>query len=64
MINVPSRYRTIGAVQRSSCRVIQELKIISNSTVTANLPIVVVNIFIIVSNACLTVIITIILTDT
>ena len=50
---------------RGNCRVIQEeLKTISNTAVTLNLPIVFMNIFIIVSNACLTVIIPIILTGT
>ena len=43
--------------QRGSCQTIQELRTISNTVVTLNLPIVFVNTFIIVSNACLTVII-------
>ena len=41
--------------RRCNCRVIQELKTISNTTVTLSLPIVSVNILINGLNACLTV---------
>ena len=51
MIDVPSPI----SYRRGYCRVIQELKTISHTAVTHSLPIVFVNIFIIVSNACLTV---------
>ena len=58
----PVRYRI--DYRRCNCRIIQELKTISNTAVTLNLPIVFMNIFINVLNACLTVIIPIILTGT